>query len=209
MLNFIVKPQYRALLNYNDEFNLGPSEPVLVDNPTQSPAPYSFQRENSIYDQILIYYGSETGTSLRYATTLAANIDDECCIGPSPLDDLPYFLQGKNSHDHFHSQQFYNSRVLVLVVTSTYGEGSAPSKARKFKERMEQMTEIPWNHCDFHVFALGNSAYQTFVSFGNDVHTLLQSVGCTPRMKVLAADELLNQDVSHLIFTIISLVYFA
>jgi len=193
MLNFIVKPQYRALRNYNDEFNLGPYEPALADNPTQSAISYSFKRDNSIYDRILIYYGSETGTSLRYATALAAKIGDECCIGPSPLDNLPHLLNGKHLNNH-HLKRFQNSRVLVLVVTSTYGEGSAPSRAQKFKERMEQVTEIIWKHCDFLVFALGNSAYKTFVSFGNDVHSRLQSVGCRPRMKVLAADELLNQD---------------
>ena len=200
MLNYIVKPQYHLVKDYCSEFSLESPEPIMIElHEREHKSHYKFDKENRIYDRIYIYYGSETGNSLRYATTFRANIEYEFCFGPTPLDDLPNLLQGRdtNTNESMTKNTFAEERVMIVVFTSTFGKGKAPHRAQKFLDNMKDVRSSVWKNCDFQVFALCSSAYiRTFAKFGYEVHDTLVGAGCKPRAKVQIADELMNQDVS-------------
>ena len=213
MYNFIVKPQYRILKELWAEHNIEVPEPVIasnnVDDYCESDTSPSALNENElVYDKVMIYYGTETGTSLRYATSLAVDISKVYInygqyTGPYPMNDLPVLLQGEEYKEEINenaledpgkSQQ--RRRTLILVFTSTFGKGYPPSTAAAFMSRMKKIPHKV-SGVDFGVFALGNSAYtDTFAAFGHEAHDALSNIGCRSVMKILVADELKNQDVS-------------
>jgi sulfite reductase alpha subunit-like flavoprotein len=204
MFNFILKPQYRLLKELWIEHNIEIPESVLISNFDETEGNESSYLEESevLYDKIMIYYGTETGTSLRYATSLAVNIGNGLCSGPFPMNDLPLLLQGEEYQtspaegDRINKR---NKRNLILVLTSTFGKGYPPSTASAFMSRMKKI-QNQVSGLDYGVFALGNSAFtNTFVAFGHKAHAALSNVGCRPVMNVLVADELKNQDVRSII----------
>ena len=202
MFNFILKPQYRLLKELWIEHNIEIPEPVstfIFDETEENDEDTSYLEKSELfYDKIMIYYGTETGTSLRYATSLAVNIGNDLCSGPFPMNDLPMLLQGEEYQTSAEGDQNNerNKRTLILVLTSTFGKGYPPSTASAFMSRMKKI-QHQVSGLDFGVFALGNSAYtDTFVAFGHKTHAALSNVGCRSVMNVLVADELKNQDVS-------------
>ena len=195
MLNFIVKPQYRLLTPIWNEQNIVLPEPVAVGycDYKSNAVDLSFDKVMSKYDSIVVYYGSETGTSLKFATMMVTAINDECCFGPFDLDNLPdiFDIKLKTNLIGIGADQ-----PLLLIFTSTFGHGNAPSNATQFIPRMENIKATSPNY-DFAVFGLGNSAYvQSFGSFAHKVSSTLQEKGCCPITPTQVADELHNQDVS-------------
>ena len=199
MLNFILKPQYRLLKEPWIEQNIEIPEPLIISYSEDTEESFSSDLNKSevLYDKIMISYGTETGTSLRYATALVVNIGNDLCSGPYPMNDLPLLLQDKEYQtSEGWDKNDEKKRTLIIVLTSTFGKGYPPSTASVFIPRMKQI-QNQVSGVDFAVFALGNSAYtNTFVAFGHKVHATLSNVGCRSAMKVFVADELKNQDVS-------------
>ena len=62
----------------------------------------------------VVCYGSETGTSLKYANIVAGTLGDEICIGPIPMDSAPALISLYSA--------FENETYLLVVVTSTFGK---------------------------------------------------------------------------------------
>mmetsp|Transcript_8446 Transcript_8446/g.12278 ORF Transcript_8446/g.12278 Transcript_8446/m.12278 type:complete len:218 (-) Transcript_8446:73-726(-) len=168
MVNFILKPQYRLVVAPWDEVGMAIPEAITaeVDGLTSF---VKFNQSASLYESIMVYYGSETGTSLRFATRLSSDLGNSV-VGPLPLDDIPLLLKSP-----------IERRTLVLVVTSTFGKGNPPSYATKFLPKMQEIPNGSVMNCDYSVFALGNSAYtQSFASFGHDVYNALRRSGAAP-----------------------------
>jgi len=184
MVNFIVKPQYTPQVAMWEEEGIDLPAPVSI-NTCKSTNYFHFKTESSIYKYIYVFYGSETGTSLRFATRLSSDIGD-ACIGPAPLDSLPNIFKNP-----------FHCRTLILVLTSTFGRGNPPSSAKKFIKGMEDIPNKSIVNVDFGVFALGSSAYiQTFAEFGYKVNEALVKAGCIPVMKVCVCDELKSNEKS-------------
>ena len=144
-----------------------------------------------VYDKIILCFGSETGTSQRFVTRLGTDLDvlGNKVVGPISLDDLP---------NHFPTPRC-KERTLILIAASTTGVGVAPSHAKLFLPRLENMMHMSGtlHTTSFAVLSLGNSAYtQSFAKFGFDVHTALESIGCISVLSVRVADELMDQELS-------------
>lgn len=183
MVNFIVKPQYRPNVDLCLE---GPArlEPILVDpDATINPSSTKIKKP-PVYEKVLVCYGSETGTSLRFASRMCSDLESVSAGLPIALNDLPDLLRKP-----------MNKRTLVLVITSTFGKGDAPSNASNFLERMAKPGIT--STCDYAVLALGNSAYtNSYAAFGFLVHKELEAAELSPVMTVHIADELQNQENS-------------
>jgi len=147
-----------------------------------------------IYDTVKVFYASESGTSMKFALKACTQFRDLAGRAPLALDDLPKVL-------HDQRAKTTTGKLLVLIVTSTFGKGNPPSSGKMFEDNMKSMQLVEGGeavpNCDFSVLGLGNSAYShTFVAFARKVHALLLAVGCTAATALCPADELVNQTKS-------------
>ena len=166
-------------------------DPIIVDDECKSQSAFSVDAKAVVYDKIILCFGSETGTSQRFVTRLGTDLDvlGSKVVGPISLDDLP---------NHFPTPRC-KERNLIIITASTTGVGVAPSHAKLFLPRLENMMHQSGtlHTTTFAVLSLGNSAYtQSFAKFGFDVHTALESIGCMAVLSVRVADELMDQELS-------------
>ncbi len=101
--------------------------------------------------EYVILVGSETGNTMVFARRFAdALIAAGKSIGITELNHFEYFPKAKE----------------IIIFTSTYGEGEAPSNASGFIDRIHEFEyERPVNFC---VVAFGSMAYPDFCRFGID-----------------------------------------
>ena len=100
--------------------------------------------------EIKILFGSETGTAEEFAFDIENSLQNggyRCSV--SDMEDY-------NSAD-------LASEDLVLIVTSTYGNGEAPYNAEDLYVWLET-EEVELNQTSFAVCALGDSGYPQFCS---------------------------------------------
>ena len=92
MVNFYVKPQYRYQMDMWEEEMIDPPDQILIDFDVTRSC-FKIEKEKEVlYDEICIFFGSQTGNSARFAVRLANTLSDYC-DAPLPLDNLPNFLK--------------------------------------------------------------------------------------------------------------------
>lgn len=156
MVNYIVKPQYRPNVNIAEEQGFANLEPIVLGKECMSMITNKICEEAVVYDEVILAYGSETGTSQRFVTNLSTELDGLATAGPIPLDDLPYTLRASGG----------DKRKLVLVATSTFGKGGAPGSASQFLSRMQDlMSTRSVSNTSFAVFCLGQLCLQAELCF--------------------------------------------
>ncbi|KAK9703975.1 FAD binding domain [Popillia japonica] len=90
--------------------------------------------------------------------------------------------------------------ALLLVVTSTFGNGDPPENGEEFARNLYtlKMNEQGIQNGDaklrFAVFALGSSAYPNFCAFGQYVDNLLLELGGERLLKMACGDEMCGQE---------------
>ena len=159
---------------------------------------------NSIYKRLMIkrqkvtiFYGTETGTSKRFAQ-LAQNLlrtTFNSSIVPINNNNIINIVNGSRA---------------VLFITSTFGNGEPPTMAIDFNKMTEDLienmkddvcfldeeyekTELSKN-MKFAVFALGSSAYPNFAAYGKHLDNCLHILGGQRLTNVGVGDELGNQE---------------
>jgi len=147
--------------------------------------------------KVTIFYGTETGTSKRFAqlaqnllrTTFNSSIKP---INSSNIIDI------------------VNESRAVLFITSTFGNGEPPTMAIDFNKMTESLVEKMKNdvcqldaeyektdlirYMKFAVFALGSSAYPNFAAYGKHLDNCLHILGGQRLTTVGVGDELGNQE---------------
>ena len=161
-------------------------------------------------NRVTVFYATETGTSKKFALQAAQLFSTTFDSRALPI----------NSPDTFNS--IMQSKV-VLFVTSTFGNGEAPTMAINFAKQLETLVEAQahgscsvnlqrsmstpeadsvadyiqadWlEHLKFGVFGLGSSAYPKFCGFGKLLDTQLYHLGGSRLTSVGLGDELGNQE---------------
>ncbi|MBC3786961.1 nitric oxide synthase oxygenase [Spirosoma utsteinense] len=133
--------------------------------------------------RILILYGSETGTAESYARQTARRLNQH-----HPL------VMTLNEYD---TTKLDQERV-VLVVTSTFGNGELPSNAMKFLARLKQLPDGTLSRLHFSVMALGSTIYPHFCAAGATVDRELARVGGNRMVDMHQGDEIKGQaDTFH------------
>lgn len=106
----------------------------------------------------ILLVGSENGSSLRFANTILKQLIDN----------------GEKAHlAQLNNYTIYPKAEQLLIFSSTYGLGDAPSNASKFISLLEkQNQQQPIN---FSVIGFGSKSYSDFCGFAKDIDTFLES----------------------------------
>ncbi|XP_067655044.1 nitric oxide synthase 1-like [Haliotis asinina] len=150
----------------------------------------------------LILYATETGRSERFARRLCqtfkrAFTTEVVCMEDTDVNEL-------KQHD------------LILVVTSTFGNGDGPENGEPFAKCLEKLkesknkgTEVgnniedsgrPLKSIRYGVFGLGSRAYPHFCAFGHFLDSLLGDLGGQKILETGEGDELSGQEQSFKIW---------
>lgn len=123
---------------------------------------------------ITIIYGTETGNSEGLANDAEAKLNE---LGHS----AEVFDMADVTVD-----QLKDSEV-VLVVTSTWGDGEAPSNAEDLHDALEESSE-DLSDVKYAVFALGDSSFEHFCQAGKDFDEFLGKLGAQQILPVQLSD---------------------
>uniref|UniRef100_A0A4W4H2N5 Nitric oxide synthase n=1 Tax=Electrophorus electricus TaxID=8005 RepID=A0A4W4H2N5_ELEEL len=119
-----------------------------------------------------ILYATETGKSQTFAKKLKSVLS--CALNPRLLCMEDYnFAELEKEH-------------LLLVVTSTFGNGDSPGNGESFKK---QLTDIKYG-----VFGLGSRMYPQFCAFSRTVDAKLAELGAKCVTSTGEGDELNGQE---------------
>lgn len=106
--------------------------------------------------ETVLLYGSENGTSKQFARRLFEQMKDS---------EITVFIDEMNKYGSFPKMK------NLIVVTSTYGDGEAPSNADRFLDRLHG--EFRGNKVLFSVLGFGSKAYDHFCKFSYEVERSL------------------------------------
>ena len=108
--------------------------------------------------EYIILVGSETGNTFKFANIFFESlVKAGKSVFISPLNNYKKYKKAKN----------------IIVFTSTYGNGEAPSNAVLFKEKFKKVTHV--NEINFSVLGFGSLAYPKFCQFAIDVYEIFNS----------------------------------
>lgn len=119
--------------------------------------------------KILILYGTVSGNS-EYCS-----YDLEKEIRKIKIDVL---VKNMNSYEH----NKLTNEHLVLIITSTYGDGDPPEDAQDFLEYLNN-TRPNLKNVNFAVCALGDTMYPNFAKTGKDFDHIFEKLGATRIIK--------------------------
>ncbi len=121
---------------------------------------------------LLIAYGSETGTAEAAATSLAKRF--KAC---KPT------LCTLNNAAKLHSLKTFTH---ILIICSTFGKGSPPNNAVDFFQT--NLNGKINDHAWFAVLALGSSLYPDFCKAGKDISDKMKAAQAEPIMEIKSVD---------------------
>ncbi|CAH1134822.1 unnamed protein product [Ceutorhynchus assimilis] len=135
-----------------------------------------------------VLYATETGKSEGFAKKLGEILGHAFNAQVYCMDDYDI-----SSIEH---------EALLLVVTSTFGNGDPPENGQEFANNLHTLLKISENGISngdperlrFAVFALGSSAYPNFCAFGKYVDKLLGDLGGERLLKLANGDEMCGQE---------------
>lgn len=170
------------MLDTRTALNLTCNESSLIKNSSQSQVyPKTF---------INIYYGSQTGTAMSFATTLS---NEGLKYGfHCEVIDLVDF----EKNDVALIQKKNNSPGIAIFIIATYGEGDAPDNASYFCHYLQEKvslndknSEKPFNGLEYSVFGLGDSQYINYNAAAKLVHKHMQLLGAIPITDICLGDD--------------------
>lgn len=137
-----------------------------------------FKAEESQY---ILLVGSENGSSLRFANAILKQLND----------------QGKKAHlAQLNNYTTYPKAEHLLIFTSTYGLGDAPSNAGKFVSLLEKNNQE--QQINYSVIGFGSQSYPDFCGYAKEIDSLLQTKNWANRFLELqtvndkSAEEFVN-----------------
>ncbi|XP_061460927.1 nitric oxide synthase, inducible [Rhineura floridana] len=126
-----------------------------------------------------VLYATETGKS----ETLARNLCDlfNCAFNTKVICMDDYDLRD------------LEKETLLLVVTSTFGNGDSPSNGKMLQNSLLSMKQLS-NKFRYAVFGLGSSMYPEYCAFAHAVYQKLTQLGASPLTPMGEGDELNGQE---------------
>jgi sulfite reductase (NADPH) flavoprotein alpha-component len=106
--------------------------------------------------QYILLVGSENGSSLRFANAILKQLND----------------QGKKAHlAQLNNYILYPKAEHLLIFSSTYGLGDAPSNANKFVSLLEKQNQQ--QQINYSVIGFGSKSYPDFCGYARKIDALL------------------------------------
>ncbi|XP_057357119.1 nitric oxide synthase, inducible isoform X3 [Manis pentadactyla] len=126
-----------------------------------------------------VLFATETGKS----ETLARDLGNlfSCAFNPKVFCMDEYRLSNLEKEQ------------LLLVVTSTFGNGDSPGNGEKLKKSLFMLKELT-NKFRYAVFGLGSSMYPQFCAFAHDIDQKLSQLGASQLAPTGEGDELSGQE---------------
>jgi len=129
-------------------------------------------------DRIIILYGSETGT----AEALARKASRQ----------LQRFHPKVMALDEYDTKTLAEEKLL-LVVTSTFGNGEIPGNGQKFLKWLKQQTKGDLTGLNYSVLGIGSTVYEHFCAAGIAVDKALSKAGANCIVPLHKGDEIKGQ----------------
>ncbi|XP_058139802.2 nitric oxide synthase, inducible isoform X2 [Dasypus novemcinctus] len=129
--------------------------------------------------RVTVLFATETGKSETLARDLGALFS--CAFNPKVLCMDEYRLCS------------LEEERLLLVVTSTFGNGDSPGNGQKLKKSLFTLKELT-NKFRYAVFGLGSSMYPQFCAFAHDMDQKLSHLGASQLVPTGEGDELSGQE---------------
>eukprot|EP01133_Synstelium_polycarpum_P016352 gene16352-19452_t len=137
-----------------------------------------FIRPDGVAYNVLVLYGTEYGLSHEVAQKLESEIN---AISGG------LFWARVVDMEEFEIVDFAREQ-LVLVITSTYGDGVPPTTARPFFDSLET-TPVDFAHLKFAVLALGDRSYPLYCAAGKAMDRLFAANGAVRLIDRVEADQ--------------------
>jgi sulfite reductase alpha subunit-like flavoprotein/nitric oxide synthase oxygenase domain/subunit/hemoglobin-like flavoprotein len=134
--------------------------------------------EGGKQDRILILYASETGTAEGFARKAARQLQQ---FRPQvmALDEYPV--------------DAIASEKLLLVITSTFGNGEMPSNGKRFLQWLKQQPARSLDGLNYSVLGIGSTVYEKFCAAGTAVDKALAKAGASCAVPLHKGDEIKGQ----------------
>ncbi|MBN4004697.1 nitric oxide synthase oxygenase [Nostoc sp. LPT] len=129
-------------------------------------------------DRILILYASETGTAEGLARKAARQ--------------LQRYRPKVMSLDEYNVDTL-TSEKLLLVVTSTFGNGEMPGNGKRFLKSLKQQPVGSLNTLNYSVLGIGSTVYEHFCAAGIAVDKVLARLGANCIVLLHKGDEIKGQ----------------
>uniref|UniRef100_A0A8C3XKM3 Nitric oxide synthase n=1 Tax=Chelydra serpentina TaxID=8475 RepID=A0A8C3XKM3_CHESE len=126
-----------------------------------------------------VIYATETGKSETLANNLCALFN--CAFNTKVLCMDEYKLSD------------LEKETLLLVVTSTFGNGDSPGNGKKLKNSLFTMKQLS-KKFRYAVFGLGSTMYPEFCAFAHAIDQKLAQLGAAPLTQTGEGDELNGQE---------------
>ncbi len=137
------------------------------------------QEDDDQNDRILILYASETGTAEGFARKSSRQLQQH----NTQVMALDEYDIGKISQEK-----------LLLVITSTFGNGSIPSNGRKFLQWLNQQQKTnSLSQLNYAVLGIGSTVYEHFCAAGISIDKGLRKAGANSIVPLHKADEIKGQ----------------
>uniref|UniRef100_A0A8C5TKU7 Nitric oxide synthase n=1 Tax=Malurus cyaneus samueli TaxID=2593467 RepID=A0A8C5TKU7_9PASS len=129
--------------------------------------------------KVTVIYATETGKSETLATNLSSLFNCAFSTKVLCMDDY-------NIHD-------LENETLLLVVTSTFGNGDSPGNGKTLKDSLLRL-KLLRKKIRYAVFGLGSSMYPEFCAFAHTIDQKLAQLGASQLVPVGEGDELNGQE---------------
>ena len=129
-------------------------------------------------DRILVLYASETGTAEGFARKAARQ--------------LAKYRPKVMALDEYNRDKLIEEK-LVLLITSTFGNGEAPSNGKKFMEWIKQQPAGSLDGLNYSVLGIGSTVYEHFCAAGIALDKALRKAGANAIVPLHKGDEIKGQ----------------
>ena len=134
--------------------------------------------DETLRDRILILYASETGTAEGFARKAARQ--------------LQRFRPKVMALDEYPVETLANEKLL-LIVTSTFGNGEMPSNGKRFLQWLKQQPKGALDGLNYSVLGIGSTVYEQFCAAGTSVDKALAKAGANRAAPLHKGDEIKGQ----------------
>lgn len=129
-------------------------------------------------DRILILFGSETGTAEGFARRASRQ--------------LAAYRPKVAALDDYNFDQLINEKLL-LIITSTFGNGEVPGNGQQFMQRLKQQSSGSLDGLNYSVLGIGSTVYEHFCAAGTTINKALAKAGANAVVPLHKGDEIKGQ----------------
>lgn len=133
---------------------------------------------------IYIYYGSHSGTCEYFSFHLKSTLDEKY--------KLNIVCNSLNNFDF----SMKNDENIVIIITSTHGNGDSPENAEKFWKHIKnrKLNNEYFKNMNYIILGLGDSNYADFCGFAKKIDKRLLDLSASKMYDTYYIDFVINEN---------------